>query len=118
MRLMQARFAIVAVLLLALATGGCSVFHRKNKQQPAQVEQAERKNEPHRVGSVALVNGEMRFALVDTGTLYQPPKGVALKTFSNGQQTGVLSVSGERKPPFIAADIVQGTPSRGDDVVE
>jgi hypothetical protein len=113
--LVRVRFPIVIVLLACLAANGCSVFHRKKKQEPAQTEQ---KAEPRRIGTVALVNDELHFALVDTGTLYQPPKGTALKTFANGRQTGVLTVSGERKPPFIAADVAQGTPAHGDDVVE
>jgi hypothetical protein len=106
---------MVPILLACFPLGGCSILPHKKKQQAVQAEQG---TEPRRVGSVALVNEKLRFVLVDTGTLYQPAHETALKTFTNGLQTGVLSVSKERKPPFVAADIVQGAPGRGDDVFE
>lgn len=73
---------------------------------------------PHKVGTVAMVNREMRFVLLDVGTFYTPAPGSALKTFTSGIESGTLSVTGERRRPFIAADIASGEPIVGDDVFE
>jgi len=74
---------------------------------------------PRRVGTVALVNDDMHFVLIDVGSLYAPVAGTALKSFSStGSETGVLAVDPERKRPFIVADIVKGMPQVGDVVEE
>jgi hypothetical protein len=116
MRVMLKRHALAAVLFAALALGGCSPFHPKQKKTPPA--QTEQKPPPCRIGTVALLNPELHFALVETSSLYQPAQGTALKTFANGVQTGVLTVSGERKSTFLAADVAQGNPAKGDDVFE
>ena len=73
---------------------------------------------PRRVGSIASVNDQLHFVLIDVGSLYSPSPGTALKSFSAGQETGVLAVNPEKQRPFIVADIVKGTPKVGDDVDE
>jgi hypothetical protein len=70
------------------------------------------------VGRVAVVNEELGFVLVDVGSLYIPAAGTALKSFSGGTETGILAVGTEKDRPFIAADIVKGSPKVGDDVEE
>jgi hypothetical protein len=67
---------------------------------------------------VAVVNDELRFVLVDVGSLYIPQPGTALKSFSAGKETGILAVDPEKERPFIVADIVKGEPKVGDDVEE
>ena len=73
---------------------------------------------PRRVGTVAVVNDELRFVLVDVGSLYTPAAGTALKSFSGGRETGILAVDPEKQRPFIVADIVKGEPKVGDQVEE
>jgi hypothetical protein len=73
---------------------------------------------PRRVGTVAVVNEELRFVLVDVGSLYVPQAGTALKSFSGGTETGILAVDPEKQRPFIVADIVKGEPKVGDEVRE
>ena len=73
---------------------------------------------PHLVGTVELVNEPLGFVLIDAGSLYLPGAGKALKCFSNGTESGVLTVSPERKGPFVTADIVKGSPHKGDQVFE
>jgi hypothetical protein len=73
---------------------------------------------PHRVGTIALVNEDLGFVLVDVGSLYVPQPGLALKSFSGGMETGILAVDPEKRRPFIVADIVKGNPKVGDDVEE
>jgi hypothetical protein len=73
---------------------------------------------PRRVGTVAVVNADLRFVLVDVGSQYTPPAGMALKSFSGSAETGILAVSPEKQRPFIAADIIKGEPKVGDVVEE
>jgi hypothetical protein len=73
---------------------------------------------PRRVGTIALVNEELHFVLVDVGSLYTPQAGTALKSFSGGSETGILAVDPEKQRPFIVADIVKGDPKVGDEVLE
>lgn len=99
--------------MLLLLLNGCSLFHRKHTIRAASAETA-----PRMVGTVAVVNEDAHFVLVDVGTLYTPMPGAALRCFADGQESAVLAVTPERKRPFIAADIVKGTPHPGDLVYE
>ena len=107
---MSPRWICFALCLLTL--NGCAWSHRKIPKAVA-IESA-----PRVVGTVALVNEALGFELVDVGTLYVPAPGAALRCFSKGEETAVLAVTPERKPPFITADIVKGTPHTGDVVFE
>ena len=91
---------------------GCALFHKRKKPRPSAAVQ------PQMVGTIALVNDSMHFVLVDTGGSAGPQKGQALKSFTNGQESGILMVTGERQRPFIAADIVKGAPQKGDEVMQ
>lgn len=74
---------------------------------------------PTVVGSVAVVDEEKRFVLIDLeSNLYVPPPGVVLRTANASGETGHLRTSPEEKRPFVAADIVQGNPAVGDQVVQ
>jgi len=92
---------------------GCALGRRHPRPAPAAVVPG-----PQRVGTVAVVNEELRFVLVDVGSLYTPQPGTALKSFSDGTETGVLAVGPEKQRPFIVADIVKGEPKVGDEVRE
>jgi hypothetical protein len=70
------------------------------------------------VGTVAVVNEELHFVLVDVGSLYVPRPGTALKSFSGGTETGILAVDPEKQRPFIVAEIIRGEPKVGDEVRE
>lgn len=106
--------ALVAVCASIFLTG-CAAF--RHRQHPAQFN-AGMPVGPRRVGTVAVVNDELHFALIDVGSLYTPPPGTALKSFSAGAETSILAVGAERQRPFIAADIVKGEPKVGDEVRE
>jgi hypothetical protein len=73
---------------------------------------------PRQVGTVAMVNEDLRFVLVDVGSLYTPAAGTALKSFSGGAESGILAVGPQKHRPFIVADIVKGEPKVGDLVEE
>lgn len=73
---------------------------------------------PTVIGEVALVDEEQKFILIDLASnLYVPPPGAALRAINSQGETAHLRTSPERKRPFVAADIVDGTPAVGDQVV-
>ncbi len=113
MRMIRRSFATFAVMeiFVALVLTGCA---SKKHEHPTPGAIAG----PRRVGTVAVVNDELRFVLVDVGSQYTPPAGMALKSFSGGAETSVLAVSPEKQRPFIAADIIKGEPKVGDAVEE
>jgi len=102
------RFVALASIL---AFSGCAA--RKHEPRQAAVTPG-----PRRVGTIAEVNEELHFVLVDVGSLYTPAAGTALKSFSGGAETGILAVDAEKQRPFIVADIVKGDPKVGDQVEE
>ena len=75
-------------------------------------------SQPHLVGTVTLVNVEGGYVLVDVGTSYIPGSGKTLKCISGGKETAELKSTPERWIPFISADIVKGTPAKGDQVFQ
>jgi hypothetical protein len=71
------------------------------------------------VGEVRVVDEQKRFVLIDLqSNLYVPESGVILRAMRDTTETAKLKVSPERKQPFIAADIVEGEPAPGDQVVQ
>lgn len=106
------RFTGIALCGIALLPG-CA-FHKS--AQPAAAALTPRG--PQRVGTIALVNQDLSFVLVDVGSLYAPEAGTALKSFSGGSETGTLAVDPEKHRPFIVADIIKGAPKVGDEVRE
>ncbi len=97
------------VALLAVAFPGCA---HKRPPRPAFPPV------PSSIGEVAIVNLAQRFVLIDIGRAKSlPPAGAELTAKNmNGQESARLRVTPERKPPFITADIVSGTPGREDKV--
>lgn len=70
------------------------------------------------VGEIAVVDEEKRFVLVDLeSNLYVPAPGSLLRSRNAAGETAHLQASPEQKRPFIAADIVDGDPAVGDQVV-
>ena len=112
MRIRPHSLSLVSVLAAVCLFSGCA--WRKQRHEKA----ATMPPGPQRVGTVAAVNEELRFVLVDVGSLYIPAAGTALKSFSGGAETGILAVNPERRRPFIVADIVKGQPKVGDEVDE
>ena len=73
---------------------------------------------PRVVGEVAIVDEEKRFVLIDLeSNLYVPAPGTELRTTNARGETAHLKASPEQKRPFVAADIVDGDPAVGDEVV-
>jgi hypothetical protein len=105
--LMIAAAAAASVLPLS----GCAPRPRSVATVPAAVR-------PSVVGEIAVVDEEKRFVLIDLDSnLYVPAPGAALRSTNPAGETAHLRASPEQKRPFIAADIVDGEPAVGDEVV-
>ena len=76
------------------------------------------KKEPKLVGRITMVNEEGRFVLIQCDSMRAPQTGTALKAMRGETESGVLNVGAERRGAYITADIVTGTPSRGDQVFQ
>ncbi len=73
---------------------------------------------PSAIGEIAVVDEEKRFVLIDLeSNLYVPESGTPLRSTNAAGKTAHLKASPEQKRPFIAADIVDGEPAVGDEVV-
>ena len=94
-----------------LPFSGCAPRPRPVTTAPAPVR-------PSVVGEIAVVDEEKRFVLIDLDSnLYVPAPGAVLRSTNAAGQTAHLKASPEQKRPFIAADIVDGEPAVGDEVV-
>jgi len=70
------------------------------------------------VGTIVLVNEEELFVLIDDGMRVGPPMGTVLKINPAGGPPSELRVTQVQRPPFIIADIIRGTPRKGDKVFQ
>lgn len=114
-RRIRMRSLLILLLVSGLVSGstGCATpgkFSRKKEPAPA------RPQPPRVIGTVALVNNDQKFVLVDIGSTTTPEQGLALQVMRNGEQAATLTTGAESKRPFILADIVSGAPEKGDTV--
>ena len=82
------------------------------------VDPSDPKGKRRQIGTIVLVNSDAKFVLVESASAAILEPGLALKCFRDGVETGVLTVSGERQGTHIIADIVTGSPRRGDQVFQ
>jgi len=68
------------------------------------------------VGTIAVVNREDRFVLIDATAYSAASPGDSLTCLSSAKEVSTVRVSSERRPPFLIADIVAGKPQVGDRV--
>lgn len=71
---------------------------------------------PTWIGRVVMVDAENRFALIDTGAPMRLPAGQKLLAFREKLRTAVLETTDDIRPPFLAVQLVEGTPSVDDQV--
>ncbi|HEX3816942.1 MAG TPA: hypothetical protein VHW03_01490 [Chthoniobacterales bacterium] len=75
-------------------------------------------NGPIVVGKIAIVNEERHFVLIDLGSFLSVPEpGTALRAVNAAGEIAHLRASPEQQRPFVAADIIDGQPSVGDQVL-
>lgn len=106
-------------LLLAVALPGCSWLPKWGdgwfglvKKKP----EAPEATLPAWIGRVVMVDGDNKFALVDTGAPLRLPPGKKLLAFRERRRTALLETTDETRPPFLAVQIVEGMPSLQDQV--
>lgn len=71
---------------------------------------------PTWVGTVVMVDAEHGFVLVDTGAPMQLPATAKLIAFRDQRRTASLAATAEMRPPYLALEIKDGSPSIGDQV--
>ncbi len=104
--------AITFALLAILLTSGCALLRKRSRPKPAQTAA------PRFVGTIAMVNEDERFVLIDTDYATVSDTGTPLKSFTGDTESGSLRMSPERRRPFFAADVVAGSPKKGDRVLQ
>jgi hypothetical protein len=103
---------------LCVSLSGCGLLGKRSRARKERDAAAAHRAEPLRIGTIALVNEEEQFVLIDNGNSPTPPTGTALKSFTGAAESAVLSVGSVRRTPFVIADIVKGTPRKGDTVFQ
>ena len=112
---------IRAVLFAAMifAGSGCATLKKMKVLPRRETKRATAVHPvPQRIGTIALVNPSEKFVLIDTGLAPVPSVGTALKSFTGETESGVVTVGNVNRRPFVVADIVQGTPVKGDAVFQ
>ena len=79
-------------------------------------EEAESRLGANALGEVAAVSDAEQFVLIRTLNGLNIPDQAGLETRRDGQRTALLRGTRERKDAFAAADLLEGTPQRGDGV--
>ncbi|HOW98308.1 MAG TPA: hypothetical protein P5567_00135 [Kiritimatiellia bacterium] len=93
-------------LALALFTLGCT--------SPVTTAPAPAPAAPGFVGRVVRVNAAQRFVIVQCERL--PSEGDTLTLYRGKEPAGRLRATGPFRPPYVAADVLEGAPERGDAV--
>lgn len=107
------RLLLLLTLVFALSPGCALVPKSWRKKKPNEPPKA-----PRLIGTVVLVNSEGGFVLVDSGSLPSPSMGKAARTRPADGSAAELKVTEVRRRPFVIADIVNGTPQKGDQVFQ
>jgi hypothetical protein len=76
------------------------------------------KGTPRQAGAILFVNADGGFVLIDSHGWSPPTEGTALKVMRDGKEAGVVTVSSERQGSHVIADIITGTPRKGDQVFQ
>jgi hypothetical protein len=116
---------VMASACLTLCVSGCFGLGAKNAAPKPQVVRFPRENgsdgtpkEPRLIGRISMVNEEGHFVLISCDAWRPPQEGTALKAMRSGAETAILNVNPERRGTAVTADIVTGTPARGDQVFQ
>jgi len=76
------------------------------------------KGRPRQMGAILFVNADANFVLIDSHGRAMPEAGTALKCLRDGIETGIIAVGKERQGTNVVADIVTGSPRKGDQVFQ
>ncbi len=110
---MLSRFRFLPALFAAIfLLTGCGALRWPFKKKPPKATAKSRLL----VGTVTLVSEDPSFVLIDNGSLPPPAAGTVLTINNSGVAPVEMKVTHIQKPPFVVADIVKGTPKKGDQV--
>jgi hypothetical protein len=98
---------IPALAMFWCGLTGCALFPPKEPAVPEATL-------PSWIGRVVMVDGVHRFVLVDTGGGAPPRPGTMVMTLREKRRTGLLQVTEDARPPYVAMEIIEGDPQLGD----
>jgi outer membrane biogenesis lipoprotein LolB len=99
-----------AALLAALFLTGCAA----SSERPPAATAARLVPDTRLRGSIASVNEQGQFVVVDFNTAAIPPLATRLNVYRNHQIVGVVRLTGPGRDNLGAADIVEGEAAAGD----
>ncbi len=109
--------ALAALLIVALLPACALGKGRKEKKRAAAEERlVAHLQAPQLIGTIALVNEENGFVLINNEAGFNPPLGTVVKARSGAVESAELRLTEIRRRPFLIADIVKGRPQKGDEV--
>jgi hypothetical protein len=101
------------LLLLAVLTS-CQAIKGIGKKKTTQQTQASRP-QAQQIGTISLIHPDYGFVLIQTRKGFYLPDGTELTCYSPaGTPTGKLKSTAARQGNFITADIISGSPKKGD----
>lgn len=113
---MQVTARICFYSFVALFVAACKTLDKDGESETEQVSQQSGIKIP--VGMIHMVDPEGRFVLVRSSRTFQVESGTRMTSYAgDGSVTGIFEVSAARKGAFLTADILQGNPTKGDQVL-
>ena len=112
----QVTARISFLVLFALFGSGCKSLDNGEKNEEQQTQQPSGMKIP--VGMIHMVDPEGRFVLIRSSRTFQVESGTRMTSYAgDGSVTGIFEVSTARKGAFLTADVLQGTPKKGEQVL-
>lgn len=113
---MQAAAKICLYSVVALFAFGCKTIQKDTDEKADQATQPGGMKIP--VGTIHMIDPQGRFVLIRSSRTFRVDSGTRMTSFaSDGTETGIFEVSPARKGAFLTADILQGTPKSGEQVL-
>jgi len=106
-RTMRLGVRFFPLLLCALAIGGCARRDRPVQAAPVG---------PEEIGRVVAVHRELGFVLIESQRAVRLQPGTELLAGGTDSEAGRLRLSGERRRPYVTADLAGGPVAEGDRV--
>lgn len=111
------RLRLLLLLPLLLPSTGCVAIGNLLRPKPKPAETSSENAPATPVGIIELVNPDAQFVIVHLNANAPLPAGTELTSLNATGQPAKLKVTPERKNIFITADIVSGSPQKGDSVL-
>ncbi len=105
---------VIAILAICMTATGCRYW--KKGRKTAKPESAVVTPVRAYTGSIALVNAELRYVVVEGTVGELPPVGTTLQVFRGDNKVADIVVSEQRQDVNYAADITNGQPQVGDSI--